>query len=128
MNFCEKQMTLWYIRGHEDRREQLRQERSRILSETRRDISKQAIQLAELDTTDLGRAVLRLEQDLNEAISDVQNKPLRDKLARSIMLNISGKREYPYERLDLPGISRNAFYRYRGQFIENIFNDVLKGV
>lgn len=45
---------------------------------------------------------------------------LRRKLQKAIMLSCENGREWPYERLDVPGIARSEFYERRAAFLTDI--------
>ena len=103
MNYCEKQETLWFIRGHADRRKELDKARR----EGRNDVHTRALE------TKIAVVTKALEQ----TGIDIDSPPLRNELRQAILLNIYNRKQFPYGRLYIVGISRDAFYQYRNAFI-----------
>lgn len=60
----------------------------------------------------VGRARRRIGTDLPDE--------LRRKLQKAIMLSCENGREWPYERLDVPGIARSECYERRAAFLTDI--------
>ena len=61
-----------------------------------------------------------VEQALIAVGQDVDAEEVRRQLRDAIMLNVESGRRYPYEQLDLPGVSRADFYRRKNRFLEDI--------
>ena len=51
---------------------------------------------------------------------DLQNEELRQRLSEGIWLNCKSGKEYPFEYLNLPCMSRRDFYRRRESFLAEI--------
>lgn len=120
MIHADRQATIWFIRGHAERRRQYEAERKRIMlrdggTETN------GIALAEYSESRLGEKVRVIESALNTVAADIVSDKLREAVKRAVMLNVCQTRSYSYERLNLPGISRNRFYRYRREFIIAVY-------
>lgn len=61
---------------------------------------------------------MRAVEKAMELIGDrIMNDELRGKLVQAIMLNCDSGRVYIYEDMDLPGISRKAFFAERRRFL-----------
>ena len=61
---------------------------------------------------------MRAVEKAMELIGDrIMNDELREKLVQAIMLNCDSGRVYIYEDMDLPGISRKAFFAERRRFL-----------
>lgn len=78
-----------------------------------------AVQLNELNKrSDAVRlkAVSRARRRIGADLPD----ELRRKLQKAIMLSCENGREWPYERLDVPGIARSEFYERRAAFLTDI--------
>jgi len=51
---------------------------------------------------------------------DLQNEELRQRLTEGILLNCKSGRQYPFEYLNLPFMSRRDFYRRRESFLAEV--------
>lgn len=60
-----------------------------------------------------------VDEELNNIGADISNLKARQQLIKGIYQNCISK-EYPYERLYTPGISRKKFYQYRNIFIYKV--------
>lgn len=61
-----------------------------------------------------------VEQAMVAIGKDIDAEDVRQQLRDAIMLNVESGRRYPYERLDLPAVSRSDFYRRKDKFLEDI--------
>lgn len=61
-----------------------------------------------------------VEQAMVAIGQDIDSEEVRRQLRDAIMLNVESGCRYPYERLDLPAVSRSDFYRRKGKFLEDI--------
>lgn len=61
-----------------------------------------------------------VQQVLINIGTDISNPELRRELQASILNNINNRRDYNYNRLNLPGISRDKFFSYKSKFIFDV--------
>lgn len=61
-----------------------------------------------------------VEQAMVAIGADIEAEEVRERLRAAILLNIESGRRWPYERLDLPGVTRSDFYRRKDAFLEAI--------
>lgn len=138
----------WIVRGYErSRREYIQRRRDiidaggahwtdvRVNGETQRVYlpgSHQAsrttedkeLQLESLEHTQAYRQ-MRAVEHARDRIGEDLPEMIRDQLRDGIMINTCyGGRSYPYERLNVVGISRAQFYRYRESFYTDIATEL----
>lgn len=103
-----KQVCLWLARGYQRRLEEY-QKTGRAGGRT--DKRNRAREFERLEA---------VEQAMVAIGGDIPADEVRRQLRDAIMLNIESGRRYPYERLDLPAVSRSDFYRRKDKFLEDI--------
>ncbi len=139
------QAALWIIRGQQRREKVYRQKRDDILngggakyityhsmdSDDKKEYRAYlpAAHSNQSATEIKALALAALEDDsetkkmhcVNEAIyqigNDIADNNLKNILRKYILLNINDRREYSYDKLYLPGISKKKFYQYKSEFI-----------
>lgn len=126
-------VVLGYVRGYEDLKAWRERERQNIIcgkgesgggpartSAPGRPVEYLTERLLALEQEPNARRLAAIDQALVEVGADMANAELETKLQRALLLNCVSGREYPYERFDLPGISRRAFYQRRRGFLYQI--------
>ena len=58
-----------------------------------------------------------VENALALATADIRSVEVREKLKQGLLLSVKDRKRWPYERLDLPTVSRNDFYRRKTDFL-----------
>ncbi|MCM1286560.1 MAG: hypothetical protein NC213_10315 [Acetobacter sp.] len=76
-----------------------------------------ALALDALENSEETIKMRSVQQALSEIGNDIADDKLRENLRKSILLNINYRREFTYERLYLPNISKKKFYQYKSEFI-----------
>lgn len=82
-------------------------------------VESKAQALAELETKFDTIIMKIIDEELNNIGADIPDLKARQQLIVGIYQNCLSK-EYPYERLYTPGISRKKFYQYRNVFIYKV--------
>lgn len=104
-----KQVCLWLARGYERR-----------LAEQQRSHKRPGSRKPGRTQNRERERMVAVEQALVAVGADIAAEEIRRKLREAIMLNVQSGRKYPYELLDLEGVSRSDFYRRKDKFLEDI--------
>lgn len=133
---------LSFIRGHRQRVKRYNQERADILngggaryleihrgSDSERvylpsakggkkpsSTETKALALACLDESETAFKIRAVQQSMNEATQCIRDAKLRSRLQEALLNNIES-REWPFYRLDLPGISEDKFFGIKHHFV-----------
>lgn len=86
-------------------------------------VESKVIKLERLNSSYDTQIMRIVDENLREVGCDIPSKEIRDKLSKAIYLNCCSKL-YPYEKLDLPTISRNLFYSYKHIFLYQTAKDL----
>lgn len=142
-----QQQCLWIVRGYDRCRREYRARRQEILDATpahfqtykvngeerraflpgghqaSRTTEDRELQLEGLERTLAYRQMSAVEH-ARARIGAGLPAGIADKLRAAIVRNCMDGRRWPYERLDVEGVSRSGFYRYREAFFWDIANEL----
>lgn len=125
-----QQQCLWIIRGYERCKHEYNEARLSISNaggshydfsgvkqtERRRIVEDTATILAALDECPAYRQMHAVEHAL-DAVTVSLPDDMKDKTRKALFLSCEDGRLWPFERLDVPGLSRSGFYRLRRQML-----------
>ena len=128
-------LVLAHVRGYERRREALRQARSGAITDrpepaaaggggrkSRRgsDTERRALELDRLTRCADGASVRAVEAALSAVGEDIEDAEVRRKLRDAVLLSCRCGRGFPYERMNVPTVGRDDFYRRRNAFLADV--------
>ncbi len=127
-----KQECLWIVRGYGRRKKAYRALVEQIMhgpqpgdgmprdSSVGNPTESKAMRLAALEQYPEVQRMRAVERSLEKVGADIEEEGIRRKLRRALLLNCESGRKYPFEYLDMPGISRMDFYRRKERFLCDI--------
>ena len=125
-----QQQCLWIVRGYERTKREYSEARKMILDGERssfnpsdvqrsgfsRTTENDAARLAAIDDYPAFLRMFAVEHGLDAATKAFPLE-LKPKIKKALLLSCQDGREWPFERLDAPGLSRSGFYRMRRRFL-----------
>ncbi len=134
---CLNAQCIWIMRGYDRCRSEYLAARRDIMtmgaqsfdesgvktSSDGRSVEEVTAHLQALDNYPAFRQMFAVEHALDAV---VENFPLtmRDRVKKALMLSCKDGRVCPFERLDVPGVSRSGFYRLRRHVLYNIAQEL----
>ncbi len=132
-----QQQCLWIVRGYERTRKEYTEARKMILdaesssfhssrvqiSGFSRATENDAARLAAIDNYPAFLRMFAVEHAL-DAVTKAFPLELKPKIKKALLLSCQDGREWPFERLDAPGLSRSGFYRMRRRFLLSIAQEL----
>ncbi len=93
------------------------------MSKSISDTERKALALKALNESMDVKVLKTIDEAFETIGSDIPSKEVRNKLQNGIYLNCTS-REYPYEKLELPGISRKSFYKAKYKLLYKIAKEL----
>lgn len=131
------QQVIWIVRGYDYCRAEYQRARSSIIdacgssqneagvrqTSDGRSVENVAARLEALENHPAFRQMRAVDEALNDV---VETFPLtmREKIRTALMLSCQDGKQFPYERLDAPGMSKSTFYRLRRRALYNVAQEL----
>ena len=127
------QQCLWIVRGYDRCRSEYQRTRSSIieacnstLNETGvrqtsdgRGVENVAARLEALENHPVFRQMKAVDASLNDVVEDFP-LTMREQIRAALLLSFQDGKQFPYERLYTPGMSKSTFYRLRRHVLYNV--------
>lgn len=129
-----KALVLAHVRGYDRRRRAIAGERDAVLgapagrggrrSRAGSDTERRADALERIGNSRDAESVRAVETALFAVGADIRDEHIRERLRAGILLSCTRGREYPFERMDIPTVGRDEFYRRRHAFLLDVAREL----
>lgn len=110
-----RELCIAHVRGYERRRQEIKNRKQAAYQsgnpETGVDI------LEAVGRSQDKQSVVAVELAMLQALQGIKSNKVRGALRSGIILNCCNRRQYPYERLYMPGVGKKEFYRRKNDFL-----------
>lgn len=110
-----RELCLAHVRGYERRRQELKLKKRQAYQTGRPEEGMEM--LDELGRSQDKQSVVAVEIAMIQALHGIKSREVRGYLRSGLLLNISNRKKYPYERLHVPGVGKKEFYRRKQDFL-----------
>lgn len=104
-----RELCVAHVRGYDRRRRELREKKKHVYQDGRPEAGAEL--LDKLGRSQDKQSVVAVELAMIQALQGIRSKEVRNFLRTGLILNITNRKQYPYERLHLPGVGKKEFYR-----------------
>ena len=110
-----REMCCAHVRGYERRRRELKARKGAAYLSGR---PERGVDMLEgIQSSRDRESVVAVESAMIIALQGIKSREVRSYLRSGLLLNICNRKQYPYDRLYIPTVSKKEFYRRKNDFL-----------